>query len=661
MMMASVSRYLAKYVAILLAASVAASQVAAAQTSSSAELTRWLDSYLSAAVSQNRASGVAVALISNGDVIFQNGYGFADLDRQNPVDAETTLFSIGSISKCFTATAIAQLIDRGAIRSLDDPANLYLERYDIPSVGGREVTIRDLLTHQGGFSDSIYGLATVEQLTLPVSAEAIAARVPHVVRRSGDAIVYSNAGYGLLGVLLEDITGTTLDDYFQDNILKPLGMNLSFVRNNPSVPVGLAEPSDFLPDGSLRLVEQNWAYHPFISPSAGVISTALDMSKFMQGHLDMETGLRPDLLSAATAHDMHTRLADNHEAVTGFGMSFVVHERDGRRVYENAGSGPGFQATMVLIPDQQIGLVVMIAGGVGDFGPLESFQRNDGDDMAQPRPHTLNMFEVRAAFLDQLLGPETHDATGFTPATASLQRFAGIYRSARRPHDTTETLLNPGSFIRVEMTNDTLLTIDNVEGYRQISENVFWKPGLAPFVESAGSAPLYAFLTDEAGRVTGVTPQISTDVFERVRVGLPTIARLGGASLLVVLSGLAGGFWSVRSARQRWARRLAVALAVTSAAIPITAIVGMALTGNLLLAVAVMDVSLFVALAMVSNLAAALCIALITILALCWRDHVGRRTPGGAANLIHWSLVALSGVGLLGALNYFSLVGLHLP
>lgn len=260
-----------------------------------------------------------------------------------------------------------------------------------------------------------------------------------------------------------------------------------------------------------------------------------------------------------------------------------------------------------------------------------------------------------------LKGPETHDLDNFTPATASLAQFEGVYRSARRPHDTSESLLNPGSFIRVEMTNDALLTIDNVEGYRQISENVFWKPGLAPFVESAGSAPLYAFLTDEAGRVTGVTPQISTDVFERVHVGISTIARLGGASWLVVLSGLAGAFWSVRSARQRWARRLAVALAATSAAIPITAIVGMALTGNLLLAVAVMDVSLFIALAMVSNLAAALCIALIATLALCWKDQVARRTPGSAANLIHWSLVALSGVGLLGALNYFSLVGLHLP
>jgi len=407
MMIASVSRYLTKYVAILLAACLAASQVAAAQTSNSAELTRWLDGYLSAAVSENRASGVAVALISNGDVIFLKGYGFADLQRQNPIDAGTTLFSIGSISKCFTATAIAQLIDRGAIQSLDDPANLYLERYVIPSVGGRDVTIRHLLTHQAGFSDSIYGLATVEQLTLPVSAEAVAARVPNIVRPAGEAIVYSNAGYGLLGVMLEDITGVTLDEYFQDHILGPLGMDLSFVRNDPSLPAGLAEPGDFLPDGNLRLVEQNWAYHPFIAPSAGVISTALDMSKFMQGHLDAETGLRPDLLSAATARDMHVRLADNHEAVTGFGMSFVVHERDGRRVYENAGSGPGFQATMVLIPDQQVGLVVMIAGGVGDFGPLESLRRGGGDDTAQPRAHTLNMFEVRAAFLDQLLGPET--------------------------------------------------------------------------------------------------------------------------------------------------------------------------------------------------------------------------------------------------------------
>jgi len=150
---------------------------------------------------------------------------------------------------------------------------------------------------------------------------------------------------------------------------------------------------------------------------------------------------------ASTARDMHVRLADNHEAVTGFGMSFVVHERDGRRVYENAGSGPGFQATMVLIPDQQVGLVVMIAGGVGDFGPLESLRRGGGDDTAQPRAHTLNMFEVRAAFLDQLLGP-------FELAKPSAVRIDIYDVTGRRVRQLENTHFEAGTFERIWLGSD---------------------------------------------------------------------------------------------------------------------------------------------------------------------------------------------------------------
>jgi CubicO group peptidase (beta-lactamase class C family) len=123
-----------------------------------------------------------VGVVRGGRLLFKKGYGFADLERKVDVDPGQTPFSLGSITKCFTATAIAQLLERGVIHSLDDPANRYLRRIQLPRKNDRDVTVRNLITHRGGIDESIHELATLIPVPVPITAAAIRERLPPIVR-----------------------------------------------------------------------------------------------------------------------------------------------------------------------------------------------------------------------------------------------------------------------------------------------------------------------------------------------------------------------------------------------------------------------------------------------------------------------------------------------
>lgn len=612
------------------------------------DLPVWLDGYLADAIEGQRASGIAAVVIQDGEVILEQGYGFADAAEEVPVDPNTTLFSIGSVSKNFTATAIAQLVERGSIASFEDPANDYLARFALEDAGGHPVTILHMLTHRSGLADSIYGLATRREVAAPISAEEVAVRVPVQMRPSGEAVIYSNAAFGLLGMMLEDVSGNTLPEHLEANIFEPLGMEHSFVRTSPTIPSGYADPGQYASDGSRETIAQDWAYHPFIAPSAGVVSTARDLARFAQAHLDAEAGLLPDFLGADMARYMHSRLSGNHPAVSGFGLSFVVHERQGSRVFENGGSGPGFQATMIIVPDLDIVLVVMIAGG------------RTSDPDIEGSLGTLHMFEVREAFLRRILGregPETVDEM----AGADLSQYVGTFRGERRPHGTVESVLNPGPFIEVTIGADGTLTINGEAGYHQIAPNVFWKDGIAPLVSSAGSAGLYAFLVDDAGDVYGVTPGLSVDIFERVGWPVSTIILFGLISLGITIIGIGGIFWRGKSGATRWASRLSLALGLAAAAL-FSSIAIPLLTGvDIVMQIATRDMTVFIIIAAFANLIALLAIALFGLTIIGWRERFVGEPAQRMLGQIHISLVAFAGLASLPVLNYFNLIGVHLP
>jgi CubicO group peptidase (beta-lactamase class C family) len=187
---------------------------------------------------QNHIPGLNLALALNGRVIWEQGFGLADLDRKTPMDAGTVTRA-GSMAKLYTGVAVMQLVERGVL-GLDDPINAHLFEFKMTNpLGAREITVRDLLTHHSGLTGDAAGSDFKLprplgehlrwQLNRPMLPGYSGTVLPLWSAKVGEKYEYSNLGFGALGYLVENLNpeGLSFSDYVQTHILEPLGMGSS--------------------------------------------------------------------------------------------------------------------------------------------------------------------------------------------------------------------------------------------------------------------------------------------------------------------------------------------------------------------------------------------------------------------------------------------------
>ena len=161
------------------------------------ELEAFVDGFVAGELEAYDVAGVTVAVVKDGQLFFAKGYGWADVDRRVPVDADQTLFRPGSVSKLFTWTAVMQLVEKGKL-DLDADVNTYLTQFKLPATYEAPITLRHALTHTAGLEDGGAGylMARSAQEIVPLArslAEHRPARVrPVGTRGEGLSSAYSN-------------------------------------------------------------------------------------------------------------------------------------------------------------------------------------------------------------------------------------------------------------------------------------------------------------------------------------------------------------------------------------------------------------------------------------------------------------------------------------
>src|ERR1700721_1835825 len=206
----------------------ASSTPAAAHALERTDLEPWLDGLMPYAIERGDVAGAVVAVVKNGEVIFAKGYGFADVKKQKPVDAERTMFRPGSISKLFTWTAVMQLVEQGKL-DLDHDVNEYLD-FKIPPRSDGPITLRNIMTHTPGFEEQIKSLIVSDPkqlVPLKVYAEQ---KTPVRIFKAGSTPAYSNYATALAGYIVERISGQPFDDYLDAHLFKPLEMSHATFR-----------------------------------------------------------------------------------------------------------------------------------------------------------------------------------------------------------------------------------------------------------------------------------------------------------------------------------------------------------------------------------------------------------------------------------------------
>ena len=314
------------------------------------DVNAWLDGYLPYALATGDIPGAEIAIVKDGAVVTERGYGFADVAKRTPVDAKVTMFRPGSVSKLIVWTAVMQLIEQGKI-SLDGDINQYLD-FKVTGLNDKPITVRDLLQHTAGLEEHAKGvISTVNNL--PTFEQMLKARVPTRIFAPGSTPAYSNYGASLAGYIVERVSGEPFDDYLEKHIFQPLDMTHSSFRQ--PLPAAL-EP--FMATG-YRLGSGEAQPFEYVGPRpAGSMSaSADDMAHFMIAHLQNGEYHGNRILSAATAELMHNSpYADGIGPLNRMELGFFETNINGREVIAHLGDTEFFHTSLHLFLKDNAGL-----------------------------------------------------------------------------------------------------------------------------------------------------------------------------------------------------------------------------------------------------------------------------------------------------------------
>ncbi|HEY0596946.1 serine hydrolase domain-containing protein [Sphingopyxis sp.] len=391
----------------------------------------WLDGYMPYALKRGDAAGAVVVVVKDGKVLTQRGFGYADVGSRRPVDPETTLFRQASVSKLITWTAVMQLVEQGKV-DLDRDINAYLD-FKIPPFAGKPVTMRNLMTHTGGFDEVQRGLNSYDPKKIPSLGDALKRQVPYRIYAPGTTPAYSNYGTSLAGYIVERVSGLPYDDYVERHIFAPAGMTRSSFRQPlPAALRPLLASGYMLGSGKPGPFELS-----SLAPSGAMTASGADMGRFMIAHLDNGG----PLLKPATAAQMHQTILRLVPPLNGMALGFYEQNINGRKALSHAGDSLNFHSQLWIFPEEKVGIYMSMnaAGTQNVSGPIRSY-----------------LFE---AFADRYFPFEQRDGR-IDAATARehARMMVGTYNKTRR----LET-----SFLKaMELAGQTKVGLDSEGGIR---------------------------------------------------------------------------------------------------------------------------------------------------------------------------------------------------
>ena len=343
---------------LCLLASAAIGQVATALAPT--ELEQRLDDFASDLERQRtelNIPGMAIAVVKDDELVMARGFGHADLASQTPATAET-IFAIGSSSKAFTAALVGMLVDEGAM-AWDDPITKYLPYFDLvvdTEDQGAVVTVRDLLSHRTGFTRM--GLLWASN---KVSREEIlktATKAKPWAEFRGP-FFYNNVTFMAAGVAAEKAGGASWEQLIEQRFFKPMSMNnsttsVSASQTRPNLSLGYTwkEASKTHDQPPMRHLDS-------IAPAGSINSSVIDMSQWVRFQLNKgKVGGKP-LLSEEQLTETWTKQIEIAEGVD-YGLGWMLRQIDGHRVVEHGGNIDGFSAQVTILPEANMGFVLLI-------------------------------------------------------------------------------------------------------------------------------------------------------------------------------------------------------------------------------------------------------------------------------------------------------------
>src|SRR5262245_29899243 len=350
-------RRILNFLAILTACAFASS--VSAQTQLPPDLTEKIDKIATDTLARTGVPSASIAIVKDGQIAYVKAYGDARLEPNTPATPQMR-YSIGSISKQFTAAAIMLLQEQGKL-SLDDKVSKY-----VPDLTrANEVTIRQLLSHTSGYQDYWPQDYVMPGMLQPTNAQQIMdtwAKKP-LDFDPGTRWQYSNTNYVIAGVIVEKVARMPLLQFLQQKVFTPLGM--TSVMDIDQSRLGDTDPIGYMRYalGPLRPAPKEgkgWLF------AAGELAMpAQDLAKWDISMMDQK------LLKPASYREFGKDVSLLNGVATQYGLGLSVNSQGGHRALSHGGEVSGFTAQNVVFPDDRAAVVVLTnQDAAGASGPI---------------------------------------------------------------------------------------------------------------------------------------------------------------------------------------------------------------------------------------------------------------------------------------------------
>jgi CubicO group peptidase (beta-lactamase class C family) len=326
-----------------------------------------VDAYIRAGMHTAHIPGLALGVVLGNRVAYLKGYGIAGPDGR-PVTSQTP-FILGSTSKSFTALAVMQLVEAGKI-DLDAPVTTYLPWFRTShAAASAQITVRNLLHQDSGLPayEGRRGLSDNDQSSAALEKGIRELSRVQLSQPAGQRYEYANENYNILGLIVQTVSGTPYEDYIRFEIFAPLQMRHSAAaRSDPAIT-------------DIATGYRSWLFWPVAfdapfprraTPAGSLMSSAEDMAHYLTAQLNGGAYLDNQLLSPQGMVTLHTPGARMGPS-SSYGMGWVIQGQPGStRVWHN-GDESNFHSNLLLLPDQHIGIVVLM--NVGGFFKSSAF------------------------------------------------------------------------------------------------------------------------------------------------------------------------------------------------------------------------------------------------------------------------------------------------
>lgn len=325
-----------------------------------------LDVWLQTQVRYGKMPGVSVGIVYKGELIYQKGFGYADVEKKIP-STPNSRYRIASQTKLFTAIGIMILRDEGKL-GLDDPIGKYLPWLQLKPFNANDpaITIRQLLSHSSGLSRDIEEHWTGLQFPTKEEFRQLAKTNLRLIYSPNSKWKYSNNAYILLGDIIEAASGKSYESFITEKILQPLSMTSTTVTQDKTYQTTLATGyGRKLPDNSRQKID--FADAKAGTAMGGMASSVTDLAKFVIWQMRLLYENKTEILHPNTLKEMQRIQFMDEE--TRCGLGFEIYRKGADYLICKGGSYPGYRTCSAINTAEKIGVIVCINATDGEAYP----------------------------------------------------------------------------------------------------------------------------------------------------------------------------------------------------------------------------------------------------------------------------------------------------